>query len=148
MKNEKYEDYKASFKLRFVAWLLDSVIAFPGYFFYIIPGLIVFGFRDSFTAKQSVGRNVTETKILDVETGVAPPKGRLFARNLFAVLIRSLTFGVYAVAELLVHLGRPDGRCLTDLLFGTVVVSLDKFSEPTQPVELTDIYRGAPNRDA
>lgn len=122
MQND-YAKVKAPFGPRFGALLLDSLIALPGYMLYIVPGLIIFGFRDSFTPKQSIGRKVTETQILDYATGVEPPVGQLFARNLLAVLLRSLTVGIYALAELLVHLGRPDGRCLTDLLFGTVVVS-------------------------
>jgi len=116
---------KAAFGPRFGALLLDQLIALPGYMLYIIPGLVIFGFRDSFTSRQSIGRKVTETRIVDVETGDVPTTGRLFARNLFAVLFRSLTLGIYTLSELLVHLGRPDGRCLTDLLFGTYVMSIE-----------------------
>ena len=116
---------KASFGPRFGALLLDQLIAFPGYMLYIIPGLVIFGFRDSFTSRQSIGRKVTETRIVDVDTGDEPTTGRLFARNLFAVLVRGLTLGIYTFAELLVHLGRADGRCLTDLLFGTYVMSIE-----------------------
>ena len=116
---------KASFGPRFGALLLDQLIAFPGYMLYIIPGLLIFGFRDSFTSRQSIGRKVTETRIVDVDTGDEPSAGRLFARNLFAVLVRGLTLGIYSLAELLVHLGRADGRCLTDLMFGTYVMSIE-----------------------
>ena len=42
---------KGPFELRFAALMLDSVIALPGYMAYIVPGLIIFGFRDSFSDK-------------------------------------------------------------------------------------------------
>jgi uncharacterized RDD family membrane protein YckC len=124
-----YSRVKASFGPRFGALLVDGLIALPGYLAYIIPGLLIFGFRDSFTNQQSIGRKVTETRLLLVTTGEEPSAGQKFARNLLALLLRSLTVGVYSLIELLVHLGRADGRCLTDLMFGTVVVSLERMRE-------------------
>jgi len=131
--------HKAPFGPRFYALLIDQIIAFPGYMLYIIPGVLIFGFRDKLTSKQSIGRNVTQTRIVDVDTGEIPTAGKLFARNLFAVLVRGpLTLGIYTLCELLVHLGRPDGRCLTDLLFATYVTPVDDVTSLATPSESSD----------
>ncbi len=114
---------KADFGPRFAAWFIDSLVAFPAYFLYIVPGILLFAFRDSLTKDQSFGRKATETRLVLAATGALPPAGHKFVRNLVALLLRVWTFGAYLLADLLVHLSRTDGRSLTDLMFGTMVIS-------------------------
>lgn len=108
---------------RLGALTIDQLISFPGYLLLIVPGLLLFSFRDSLRPNgASIGRNVMRQQILDIDTGLIPTAGKRFARNLLAVLLRALTYGIYVLAEMIVSLSRKDGRCVTDLMFGTIVV--------------------------
>jgi endonuclease YncB( thermonuclease family) len=116
---------KAPTGSRIAALLLDSLIAFPGFLLYILPGIGLIAFKDSLTYRQSVGRRVTGIRLILVATGSEPTASQKFARNLTALLLRTFTFGAYSLAELVVHLARNDGRCVTDLMFGSTVISVD-----------------------
>ena len=108
---------------RLGALIIDQLIAFPGYLLFIIPGIVLFGFRDNLRPNSaSIGRNAMRQRILDIDSGKPPSTGKCFARNLVALLLRALTYGVYFLAEMIVSLSRKDGRCVTDLMFGTIVV--------------------------
>ena len=108
---------------RLGALTIDQLISFPGYLLLIVPGLLLFSFRDSLRSNgASVGRNVMRQQILDIDTGLIPTAGKRFACNLLALLLRALTYGIYVLAEMIVSLSRKDGRRVTDLMFGTIVV--------------------------
>jgi uncharacterized RDD family membrane protein YckC len=103
--------------------MIDGLISMPGYLLLILPGILLFGFRDSLRPNgASVGRNVMKQMLVDIDSGQIPSTGKRFARNLVALLLRSLTYGIYLIAEMAVSLSRKDGRCVTDLMFGTIVV--------------------------
>lgn len=108
---------------RFGALMIDQLISLPGYLLFIVPGVLLFSFRDSLRPNgASVGRNTVRQNLVDIDTGRIPSTGKRFARNLVALLLRALTYGTYAFAEMVVSLSRKDGRCVTDLMFGTIVV--------------------------
>lgn len=108
---------------RLGALTIDQLISMPGYLLFIVPGVLLFSFRDSLRPNgASVGRNTMRQAIIDVDTGRIPTKGKRFARNLVALLLRALTYGTYLIAEMVVSLSRKDGRCVTDLMFGTIAV--------------------------
>ena len=108
---------------RFCALILDQLIALPGYMVFLIPGILIFGFRDSLRSNgASIGRNVVCQRMIDNNTGEVASMGKKFGRNLIALLFRSFTFGGYALAELVVSLARHDGRCVTDLMFAVIIV--------------------------
>jgi hypothetical protein len=103
--------------------MIDQLISFPGYLLLIVPGILLFSFRDSLRPNgASVGRNVMKQMLVDIDSGQVPSTGKRFARNLVALLLRALTYGIYLIAEMAVSLSRKDGRCVTDLMFGTIVV--------------------------
>ncbi len=103
--------------------MIDQLICLPGYLLFILPGILLFSFRDSLRPNgASVGRNVMRQAIIDIDTGQTPSTGKRFARNLVALLLRALTYGIYLIAEMVVSLSRKDGRSVTDLMFGTIVV--------------------------
>jgi hypothetical protein len=103
--------------------MIDQLISAPGYLLLIVPGVLLFSFRDSLRPNgASVGRNTVRQALVDIDTGKIPNTGKRFARNLVALLLRALTYGTYLIAEMVVSLSRKDGRCVTDLMFGTIVV--------------------------
>ncbi len=121
---------RAHWGKRFVALWIDQCIAIPGYMLMIIPGILLFGFRDSLRgAHSSIGRLTVRQCMAEVTTGEIPTQGKRFARNLTALLLRSLTYGLYPLAELIVSLSRNDGRCVTDLMFGTMIIE-DRSGSP------------------
>lgn len=108
---------------RLGALMIDQLISAPGYLLLIVPGVLLFSFRDSLRPNgASVGRNTVRQALVDIDTGKIPNTGKRFARNLVALLLRALTYGTYLIAEMVVSLSRKDGRCVTDLMFGTIVV--------------------------
>lgn len=113
---------------RFIALLIDTLIALPGYGMMILPGILLFGFRDSLLGrkKSSIGRHAMDQVMIDLRTKAPPTNGKRFARNLTALLLRSFSFLVYILAELIVSLARSDGRCVTDLMFGVMITELPK----------------------
>jgi len=108
---------------RLGALMIDQLIAAPGYLLFIVPGVLLFSFRDSLRPNgASVGRNTVRQVLIDIDTGRIPSTGKRFSRNLVALLLRAITYGTYLIAEMVVSLSRKDGRCVTDLMFGTIVV--------------------------
>ncbi len=103
--------------------MIDQLISTPGYLLLILPGILLFSFRDSLRPNgASVGRNVMKQTLVDIDSGQIPSTGKRFSRNLVALLLRALTYWTYLIAEMVVSLSRKDGRCVTDLMFGTIVV--------------------------
>jgi len=108
---------------RLGALMIDQLVSAPGYLLFVVPGVLLFSFRDSLRPNgASVGRNTMRQALVDIDTGQAPSTGKRFSRNLMALLLRALTYGTYLIAEMVVSLSRKDGRCVTDLMFGTIVV--------------------------
>jgi len=108
---------------RFLARFIDNLISIPGYLLFIIPGILLFGFRDSLLKNgRSIGRSAMDQCLVDIDTNDIPSHRKRFARNFTSWLLCGVSYGIYAVAEMIVSLARKDGRCVTDLMFGTIVI--------------------------